>query len=120
MSYFLNITLTNEDEGHTFYSEREPIEDWLLDDDDEPDFGAIFRLLQREYGRCDSSVYVDTASGPPKRIGWFFLSRQRYDLRESYGYPTSRKNSYLRGAWVTVAREVEPARPASYESVVLP
>lgn len=99
MAYEVEVVLTNEDEGYQFSSFSEPLVEWRhAKADGTPDFGAIYRSAQSEYGRCQSSVYVDTAAGV-KRVGWFFVSRQRYD--DSTG-------SYLRGAWVTVI-EVEPA-----------
>lgn len=82
----IHFTLTNETEGHSF-------SEWSEEANEEWTRGDIYRMAQEEFGRCASSVYVDTASGSPKRIGWFFVSRQRY---EDTGEP------YLRGAWVTV------------------
>lgn len=91
--YRLVVQLTNEDKGVWFSKWDEELADWLLTDDGQPDTGAIFRECQREYGRCMSSVYVDQKNGPPKRVGWFFVGRQRY---EDTGEP------YLRGAWVSI------------------
>lgn len=96
MSYRLAISLTNETEHHVFSEWTEDVADWLLHDDGTPNFGAIYREAQAEYGRCQSSVYVDVTDGPPRRVGWFFLSRQRY---------TDTDQPYLRGAWVTVYSE---------------
>ena len=82
----IHFTLTNEDEGHS-------LSEWSEDFPDEMPMGEIYREVQKEFGRCESSVYVDTPMGAPRRIGWFFVSRQRY---EDTGEP------YLRGAWVTL------------------
>ena len=98
--YAVRISLTNETAGHIFAEEEEQLDDFLLTDDGRPDWGRIYRRAQDEYGRCQSSVYVD-ASGGPKRVGWFFVSRQRY---------TDTGEPYLRGAWVTVVK----VRPASF------
>lgn len=110
MTYALSITLTNETEGHQFSDWTEDLDKsyWhLLTDAGEPDFGAIFRAAQEEYGRCQSSVYVDQDNAPPRRVGWFFVSRQQYeDTREPY----------LRGAWVTVIDRI----PERHEYVGLP
>lgn len=107
--YRVRTSLTNETEGHVFSEFTEPLEDWGLGDDGTPNFGLIYRVMRSAYGRCVSSVYVDT-DGPPRRVGWFFISRQEYeDTRESY----------LRGAWCTVERVVEPARDARVESVAV-
>jgi hypothetical protein len=95
------VTLTNEDEGYQFSDWAEDLPEWLTHDDGTPDMGAIYRAAQQDYGRCTSSVYVDRAEGPPKRVGWFFLSRQRY---EDTGEP------YRRGAWVTIVEETPAVR----------
>lgn len=86
----LQVTLTNENEGYRFSEWEE-----LVDDIDTP--GELYRLAQREYGRCQSKVYVDTEDGP-LHIGWFFESRQRYQDTD---------DEYLRGAWITY-RQVAP------------
>ena len=91
----VEITLTNETEGHTFEHLLEPLED-----DYTP--GELYRMGLREYGRCTGRVYVDRAGGPPRAIGWVFESRQRY---------TDTDRPYLRGAWVIPLVEVEPATP---------
>lgn len=45
--------------------------------------GDLFRSLQREYGRCVSSMYLDVAGQP--RIGWIFVQRDKYtDSDETY------------------------------------
>lgn len=63
MTYMLKISLVNEDKGRIFSEWDEDIDPFDLTDEGEPDFGAIFRQAQREYGRCASSVYVDVHSG---------------------------------------------------------
>ena len=97
--YKILVTLTNEDEGHTFSEWDESVPDHLTNEDGTPDMGAIYRASQQDFGRCTSSVYVEREGKPPLRIGWFFVSRERYD---------DTQQPYLRGAWVTVA-EVKPA-----------
>jgi len=90
----VHVVLTNETAGHSFSE---------FDDDyfgDEATTGDLYRAAQAEYGRCQSKVYVDTKNGDVKHVGWFFVSKQRY---EDTGKP------YLRGAWVTVD-EVLPTR----------
>lgn len=120
VSYHLNVVLTNETEGHTFSDWMEEVPDFLLRDDGTPDFGAIFRQSRSEYGRCQSSVYVDTSDGV-KRVGWFFVKRDEYDrpvrtCQNPY-CEVHYARTYLRGAWVTVVAMVEPARPATYATV---
>jgi hypothetical protein len=95
----LAVTLTNEDEGYRFAEFSEGLDDLNgLAEDGQPDFGDIYRWAQREYGRCMSSVYVDTDAGV-ERVGWFFLARERYE--DTGGV-------YRRGAWVSVV-ETTPA-----------
>jgi hypothetical protein len=57
------------------------------------DRGELFRSLRKEYGRCISSVYVDTKDGPPQRVGWVFQKRDHY---------TDTHEPYLREVWVHV------------------
>lgn len=67
--------------------ETEPTEAWTSD------AGKLFRTLQREYGRCVGSVYIDTAEGNTKRVGWMFQKTERY---EDTGEPWTRE------VWVTL------------------
>jgi hypothetical protein len=99
--YRILVTLTDEDQGHRFAEWDEDVPDWLMNDDDTPNMGAIYRASQQDYGRCTGSVYIDRKEGPPKRIGWFFVSRDRTgDTHEPY----------LRGAWITVVEETPAVR----------
>ena len=98
-SYEIDVKLTNEDEGYIFGEFRQPV-DVDLDftrGEDPTKLGDIYRAAQRQYGRCTSSIYVDckddAGAWKVKKVGWFFLSRQRY---EDTGQP------YRRGAWITV------------------
>jgi len=103
MPYAIHTSLVNETEGYIFSEWTEDLGDFptdhLMNDDGTPDFGAIYRSAQSEYGRCTSSVYVDVEGGPPKRCGWFFVSRQEYE-------GSSCRETYLRGAWVTVVERI--------------
>lgn len=101
MSYAVSVTLTNEDAGYCFAEWVEDIHEYDLDEHGQPISGDIYRTAQAEYGRCTSSIYVDMPSGPPKRVGWFFVSRERY---EDTGEP------YLRGAWVSVVERIPEQR----------
>lgn len=104
--YAVRVDLTNETAGHRFAEFEERIGGDFLDDDGRPAFGEIFREMQRNYGRCTSSVYVDR-DGKAERIGWFFVSRQAY---EDTGAP------YLRGAWVTLVEIPDPV-PVQYVEI---
>lgn len=90
----LRVSLTNEDTDCVFSEWDEELPEWLANEDGTPNMGAVFRDARSEYGRCISSVYVDTANGP-KKVGWYFLSRQEYADYHS-------TDTYIRGAWVTV------------------
>lgn len=96
----LNIILTNEDKGYQFSEWTEQLDSTHMGED--ATMGEIYRAVQEEYGRCKSKVYVDVDGGPPKQVGWFFVSRQEYEDSRDH-------ETYLRGAWVTVG-EYRPAR----------
>lgn len=115
-TYVAQVSLTNESNGYSIWDSTEDLEDWLIKDDGTPDLGAIYRLMQQEYGRCQSSVYV--GDGPTmRRCGWFFVSRQPYD--DSRWRNGRQTDTYLRGAWVTIAKVVEEARPRLLERVAI-
>lgn len=54
------------------------------------DDNDLYRRLQREYGRCESKIYVDTARGA-RECGWVFVKRVPYD---------DAPGTYLREVWV--------------------
>jgi hypothetical protein len=95
--YRVFVTLTNETAGHIFGEWSEEAADWY----DTP--GKLYRVYQKEYGRCKSRVYVDTSTGV-QTIGWYFESRQEYeDSRPRYNdYGRLQPpETYIRGAWIT-------------------
>lgn len=79
-------TFTNEDKGYRF-GESEWYEAYT------DDRGKLFRSMQREYGRCVSSVYVEPNAKP---VGWYFERREQYE---------DAAETYTRGVWVEL-REV--------------
>lgn len=83
---WLSAIYLNATSGHIIGEDSEPYETWTNDT------GALFRELQREYGRCVSKVYVDREGGPVA-IGWVFERTERY---EDTGEP------YVREVWVTL------------------
>lgn len=128
--YRIEVSLTNEsdDRDVIIWEWSEPVEDWLLDDNGRPDFGEIYRIMRREYGRCTGSVYVDNPDNParPVRVGWHFVSRQEYDgppVRTCQAphcdNPRHFTTTYLRGAWVTITRVVASAVPERRELVAV-
>ena len=101
--YFLQVDLVNEDENVIFSRFTEPVDDvvWFKANESPDNLGDIYRAAQREFGRCTSSIYVDQKTGPAKKVGWYFVSRQKF---EDTGQP------YLRGAWVRVVNVVPEQR----------
>jgi hypothetical protein len=75
------------DKGHIF-GETAPYETYCAGNQR----GRLFRDMQREYGRCASTVYAETA-GKTVPVGWYFESKQPY---------TDTGKPYLRGVWVHV------------------
>lgn len=67
-----------------------------------------FDSFQKEYGRCVSKVYVDTADGT-KQIGWCFESRQKYEDSDE---------TYLREVWVTLLSKYDPSPTIEYAEIV--
>jgi hypothetical protein len=65
--------------------------------------GDLFLSLQREYGRCQSKVYIDTSEGV-KAIGWVFQKRQKYQ---------DCNDTYLSETWVTLHEE-KPTLKTTY------
>lgn len=64
------------------------------------DRARLFRLCQKEYGRCTSRVYVDGPTGKPKPIGWVFEKRQQYEDTGRYGRPAQ---FFTLETWVELA-----------------
>lgn len=60
--------------------------------------GELFRSMRDEYGKCVSKLYIDTADGHPRQIGWVFESRQRY----TDAHRGDRESSYIREVCVEV------------------
>ena len=73
------------------------------------DVGALYRAMQREYGRCTGRVYVDQPNCEPKAVGWVFVKRDKY---ENSG------ETYLREVWITVhERKPETKRTNFYKDI---
>ena len=91
-------TYVNQTKGHRI-SESDWYEPWT------DDVGRLFREMQKEYGRCTSSVYVDpVGGGKPVRCGWTFEKRMRYE--DARGNDPER-DFYVREVWVQLADRVE-------------
>jgi len=61
--------------------------------------GKLFKMLEREFGRCVSKTYVDRKDAPPTEIGWVFNARRRYEDKP--------KQTYLAEIWVSFFRDAE-------------
>lgn len=66
--------------------------------------GRLFRSCQSHFGRCTSSVYIDTPQGS-KKIGWVFEKQEKY---------TDTGEPYLSETWVTV-HKCAPERMVRYD-----
>lgn len=82
---FIEEVWTNETEGYGCGESGlyEPFTD---------NVGKLFKFLQKEYGRCQSSVYVDK-DGKAVKVGWYFQKRRKYEDCNEY---------FLQGTWVTL------------------
>lgn len=61
---------------------------------------TLYKSLLKEYGRCQSKVYIDRTptdyksnKGKVKAIGWVFQKRVKYE---------DSKDTYLQETWVTL------------------
>ena len=66
------------------------------EDTDRP-MGEVFKIFQKEYGRCVSKVYRDIAMGDGTyhtvTSGWVFQKREHYERS---------KDTYLQEVWVSL------------------
>jgi hypothetical protein len=95
----LHEAYLNRTEGHMIGEQRTPFSEVYF----KPTAAELYRYGLREYGRCTGKVWVDGDDGPPVHVGYVFEARDRY---EDTG------ETYLREVWLTIEREVEPARGA--------
>ena len=87
---YVQETYVNETKGYRC-GESEVYETFT----DKP--GRLFRDMQREYGRCVSSMYIDGEDGNAQRIGWVFRKRMEYEDYRGHG-----ERYYVREVWVSV------------------
>jgi hypothetical protein len=98
----ISETFINATKGYQF-GNSEPYEPFT------DDTGRLFRSLQREYGRCQSRVYIDTKNGT-KAIGWVFSKVMTYeDARADW---SKDQREYVREVWVNLYDECEHGDPA--------
>ena len=58
------------------------------------DLGKLFKSLQKKWGRCTGTSYVDSTNGESQTVGWVFQKRLQYDGA------TSKRDTFLRETWV--------------------
>jgi hypothetical protein len=90
MPFHIQETYVNRTENH-IYGES------AIEETNTDNLGVLFRALQKEWGRCESKVYVDTPEGT-KHIGWTFARMSRYEGGRLKG----KDAWYCREVWVTV------------------
>lgn len=103
----VRLIYTNESEGHTIGDEIVPLDGATLWGDDSATLADVYReALREKLGRCASKVYRDICTAQAEHIGYFFVSRQRYeDARDP-------SDTYLRGVWVIVGEYRAPVAEA--------
>ena len=82
------IAHTNEDRGYIFNEYEDKLQNCYFSEELEDsilvDIGKAFLSFCKEYGRCQSKVYVDH-DGKSLHVGWCFLKRDKYeDCNETY------------------------------------
>ena len=95
---FISESHVNRTKGY-LYSDIEPYETWA----DIDQLGDLYHSLQKDYGRCISSMYIDHSDRvKTQKIGWVFLRRAQYE---------DTKETYLQETWITVfVRNAETGR----------
>lgn len=89
----VRLVLVNATKGYRF-CEEDPYETCHADK------GSLFRAMQREFGRCASTMYVDKKDGKTLPVGWVFQKRMRYEDART----DTPNDYYIREAWVEVSR----------------
>lgn len=90
MSYKIQETYVNSTKGYR-YHDSEITETHI------ESLGKLFKACQKEFGRCEGKIYVDTPSGAQQR-GWVFARMSRYEdarLKDKDAW-------YCQEVWVTV------------------
>lgn len=100
-----------EDEGPRYSLGREP--DQRIGDSTlaGKTMGQAFQMLQREYGKCRSRVYIDIGPGRTKTtpIGWVFEKLKEFQDADRARL-VGRARFYKHITWVTIAVERTPPR----------
>jgi hypothetical protein len=104
MGLIMRESFVNLTKGHRF-GESDWYEPWTSD------IGRLYKELTKEYGRCQSKVYLDMGAAPapydlalPNRTvqtGWVFIKRCEYD--DAHRIARREDRSYMREVWVSLA-----------------
>ena len=97
---YMMIENPNTDNERMIDTGEDPMHEPFTDD-----LGRLFKFAQKEWGRCVSKVYIDTAEGP-KACGWVFRKRRAYD--------DDRTKSYVQEAWVTLHERADEVTRKSF------
>ena len=76
--------------------------------------GDLFREMQREYGRCVSSMYNEKETDgkwETIRVGWVFVKTVQYEDTDE---------TYLQETWVEISDEEPVKIPSHYEGAHSP
>ena len=60
--------------------------------------GEVYRELVGRFGRCTGKVFVDTADGDARHVGWVFVKRAEYD--------DTPREFFTRETWASVVERV--------------
>ena len=92
MSYKIQETYVNRTKGY-MYEQTEIVETHT------ETLGELFKKCQKEFGRCESKMFVDTANPhDPMQVGWVFVRDCLYDD----GHARNKEDWYTREVWVLV------------------
>jgi hypothetical protein len=64
------------------------------------DRSKLFKDMQREYGRCESKIYIDGPDGKAIQVGWVFTKTMDYEDARA-DWPKERRQ-YVREVWITL------------------
>lgn len=92
MGYHIQETHVNRTKGYR-YHESNVTETHI------ETLGELFKQCQKEFGRCEGKIFVDTAvQTEPRQVGWVFVRSKLYDD----GRASNPDDWYIQEVWVTV------------------
>lgn len=96
----VQIAILNKTEKYLIFEDIQEWDNGLCETPSE-----VYKVAQKEYGRCTSKMYIDTKDGKAKHIGWVFKKKCYY---EDTG------ESYIQEAWITPLTSYEVKRIYEY------